>query len=105
MFGSREELMTWVQNVARSQGFVIVTKRSRPSYIGYISKIVLGCDCGGVSKSKDVETKKVNCPFELVGKYLKVHDVWILQVVCDDHNHNPTMYMEDHPYAMQLSDD
>ncbi|KAL6501079.1 hypothetical protein OROHE_025276 [Orobanche hederae] len=50
VFRSREDLMTWVQNVARSQGYVIVTKRSKAITIGFISKIVLGCDRGGISK-------------------------------------------------------
>ncbi|KAJ9541940.1 hypothetical protein OSB04_028446, partial [Centaurea solstitialis] len=81
MFRSREELMTWVQNVARSQGFVIVTKRSRPSYLGYISKIVFACDRGGA------------------------HNAWTVRVVCDYHNHEPAMCMEGHSYALRLSND
>ncbi|KAL4558334.1 hypothetical protein LXL04_036532 [Taraxacum kok-saghyz] len=104
VFKSREDLMIWVQNVARSQGYVIVTKRSKAVTKGFISKIVLGCDLGGVSRNKDGDTKKINCPFELVGKYLKAHDRWTLRVKRDEHNHEPSLYMEGHAYAMRLTD-
>ena len=96
--------MIWVQNVARSQGYVIVTKRSKAVTKGFISKIVLGCDIGGVSRNKDKNTKKINCPFELVGKYLKAHDRWTLRVKRDEHNHEPSLYLEGHAYAMRLTD-
>ncbi|XP_022003107.2 uncharacterized protein LOC110900526 [Helianthus annuus] len=107
VFRSRKDLTTWVQNVARSLGFVIVTIRSRTSPVGYISNIVLGCEHGGVSRSKDlgkdIGTKKINCPFKLVGKYSKKNDVWKLKVVCDEHNYPPALYMEGHAQAMKLS--
>ena len=48
--------------------------------------------------------KKINCPFKLTGKYLKAHDGWKLRAVRDEHNHEPSMYMEGHPFAMRLSD-
>ncbi|KAJ9540010.1 hypothetical protein OSB04_026516, partial [Centaurea solstitialis] len=105
VFRSREDLINWVQNVARSQGFIIVTRRSRSTRSSNkISKIVLGCDRGGVPKNKDAETKKINCPFELVGKYLKWHDGWTLRVVRDKHNHEPAMFMEGHSHMMGLSE-
>ncbi|XP_052622040.1 uncharacterized protein LOC128127540 [Lactuca sativa] len=84
VFRYREDLMYWVQNVAHSQGFVIVTKRSRAITIGFISNIVLGSDRGG--------------------KYMKARGFWTLRVVRDEHNHEPSMYMEGHLFAMQLSD-
>ena len=37
---TREDLMTWVQSVARSLGYVIVMKRSKTRF-GYVSKVVL----------------------------------------------------------------
>nr|KAJ0228406.1 hypothetical protein LSAT_V11C100017390 [Lactuca sativa] len=67
--------MTWVQNVARSQGYVIVTKRSKAITKDFISKI-----------------------------YVKAHDGWKLRVVRDEHNHEPSMYIEGHRFTMRLSD-
>nr|KAJ0219272.1 hypothetical protein LSAT_V11C300129580 [Lactuca sativa] len=101
---SRGDLMMWVQNVARSQGYIIVTKRSKAITKDFISKIVLGCDRGGVARNKDAQTKKINCPFKLIGNHLKAHDGWKLRVVCDEHNHEPSIYMEGHPFVMRLSD-
>ena len=105
--------MAWVQNVARSLGYVIVTKRSKTKSSGYVSKVILMCDRGGVYKSRDTGitktstrnsvTKKINCPFELVAKHFKLYDVWTLRVIRDEHNHAPAMHMEGHPYAMRLS--
>ncbi|KAL4562120.1 hypothetical protein LXL04_034314 [Taraxacum kok-saghyz] len=89
VFRSREYLMTWMQNVARSQGS---------------GSVIFGCDIGGVSRHKDAETKNINCAFELVGKYLKAHDGWTLRVVRDEHNHEPSLYMEGHAFAMRLTD-
>ncbi|KAD2393174.1 hypothetical protein E3N88_40151 [Mikania micrantha] len=54
VFKSREKLMTWVQNMARSLGFVIIITRSKKNPIGYMSKIVLGCERGGVSRERCV---------------------------------------------------
>lgn len=45
------------------------------------------------------ETKK-NCSFELIGNYLKARDGWKLRVVCDEHNHEPSMYMKGHSFAV-----
>nr|XP_043627293.1 uncharacterized protein LOC122598879 [Erigeron canadensis] len=108
VFKSCQDLLDWVQNVGRSLGYVIVTKRSK-SQSGYMSKVNLMCDRGGICKSKSsitsIRSKKINCPFELVGKYYKVNDLWVLQVICGKHNHEPALDMEGHPYAMRLSED
>ncbi|KAJ0943530.1 putative methylmalonate-semialdehyde dehydrogenase [Helianthus annuus] len=32
-----------------------------------------------------------------------MYDVWILRVICEDHNHEPTPHVKDHPYARRLS--
>ena len=104
---SREDLMTWVQSVARSLGYVIVTKRSKTRF-GYVSKVVLMCDRGGVPRSindskKDIGAMKIDCPFELAAKYSKMNDFWTLRVVRNEHNHEPATYIEGHPYAMRFS--
>ncbi|KAL8209390.1 hypothetical protein R6Q57_006122, partial [Mikania cordata] len=46
VFGSREEMMDWVQNLAYSLGVVVVTKRSNKRPCGFFYKIVLRCDRG-----------------------------------------------------------
>lgn len=110
MFKSRQELMDWVQSVGRSLGYIIVTRRSNRKLSGVISKVILMCDRGGMYKTKSSirrtrGTRKTNCPFELVGKYYKVHGFWTLKVKCEKHNHEPApLHMKGHPYAMRLSD-
>nr|KAJ0199010.1 hypothetical protein LSAT_V11C600320760 [Lactuca sativa] len=95
VFRSLEDLKNWVQNIARSQGYVIVTKRLKATTFGFKSKVFLCCDRSGIPRSKNAKTKKFNCPFELIAKYLKAQDGWKLQVVRDDHNHEPSIYMEE----------
>lgn len=103
VFKSIEDLKNWVQNVGRSLGYVIVTKRSKANVV------ILKCDRGGIYKSKNISnrntsSKKINCPFELKGKYSKANDFWSLRVLCDMHNHEPAVDMEAHPFARRLSD-
>nr|KAJ0211591.1 hypothetical protein LSAT_V11C400199230 [Lactuca sativa] len=94
VFRSLEDLKNWVQNIARSQGYVTVTKRSKAATFGFKSKVFLCCD-RSIPRNKKSGNKKINCPFELIAKYLKAQDGWKLQVVRDDHNHEPSMYMEE----------
>ncbi|KAD4982125.1 hypothetical protein E3N88_18796 [Mikania micrantha] len=109
VFGSREEMMDWVQNLAYSLGVVVVTKRLNKRPCGFVYKVVLRCDRGGEYKVKDSfrvsSTKKTNCPFELEGQYYDEYDSWTLRVICDEHNHQRVQYMESHPFAKRLSDD
>ncbi|XP_076923561.1 uncharacterized protein LOC143585730 [Bidens hawaiensis] len=109
VFGSHEELMNWVQNLARSLGVVVVTKRSNKYPNGFVYKVVIMCDRGGKYKVKDSSkvsgTKKTDCPFELEGKYSIEYNSWTLTMICDEHNHPPVQHMEGHPYAKRLTDD
>ncbi|KAI3516123.1 hypothetical protein L1887_15033 [Cichorium endivia] len=109
IFKSREELMEWAKNTARSIGYVIITKRTKTYVNGFVYKVILMCDRGGEDKSKDTSrssgSKKNNCKFELEGKYSKKYDQWTLRVICDEHNHPPAEYLEGHPFARRLSDD
>ncbi|KAJ0496301.1 putative transcription factor FAR family [Helianthus annuus] len=107
VFKSREELMEWVRNTRRSLGYAIVTKRSKTKHV-YVSKVVLMCDRGGVYKSvtessKETGTRKINCPFEMVGKYSKENGYWTLKVKHGEHNHPPGEYMEGHPIFKRLT--
>lgn len=107
MFKSRHDLFDWVKKVGRSLGYVIVTRRSKTLPSGVTNRVYLMCDRGGICKSKrsirNSGSKKTNCPFKLIGKYWKTDDVWTLTVMCEKHNHEPSPYMKDHPYAMRLS--
>ncbi|KAI3506403.1 hypothetical protein L1887_28761 [Cichorium endivia] len=108
VFSSRENLVDWVQNVAQSLGYVIVTKRTKTKPSGYVSKVVLMCDRGGVFKGQETSTRntgtrKINCPFELQACYYKLNDVWRLKVKNDQHNHDPATFLEGHPFARRLT--
>ncbi|XP_076952222.1 uncharacterized protein LOC143625890 [Bidens hawaiensis] len=98
VFGSHEELMNWVQNLARSLGVVVVTKRSNKYPNGFVYKVVIMCDRGGKYKVNDSSkvsgTKKTDCPFELEGKYSIEYNSWTLTMICDEHNHPPVQHME-----------
>ncbi|XP_052621560.1 uncharacterized protein LOC128127179 [Lactuca sativa] len=108
VFDSLNELMGWVQNKAFSLGYVIVRRRSKKNENGVVSYVTLICDCGGEYKikatSKNPSTKKINCPFKLVGSYIKQFDGWTLRVKCDQHNHPPAQHMEGHAYARRLKE-
>lgn len=111
VFHSREDLIEWVQQVGRSIGYVIIIKRSVKKPSGVMSRVCFMCDRGGVYRSNKISsrnttTKKINCPFELIGKYEKVHNWWTLRVVCETHNHDHAqhIHMKGHPYAMRLSE-
>nr|KAJ0214077.1 hypothetical protein LSAT_V11C400162320 [Lactuca sativa] len=84
VFRFLEDLKNLIQNIARSQGYVTVTKRSKTTTFKFKSKVFFRCDRSA--------------------KYLKAQDGWKLQVVRDDHNHEPSMYMEGHSIAMRLLD-
>nr|XP_043630185.1 uncharacterized protein LOC122601496 [Erigeron canadensis] len=110
MFKSCQDLIDWVQNVGHSLGYFIVTKRSNAQPSGDVYKVSLMCDRGGIFKSKssirkNTRSKKTNCPFELEGKKSRRHGSWTLRVMCEDHNHEPALHMENHPFAKRLSED
>ncbi|XP_071740326.1 uncharacterized protein [Rutidosis leptorrhynchoides] len=112
VFKSRQELTDWAQNVGRSLGYVVITKRSSTynSSGGVMCKVTLMCDRCGIYKSQSSHrhpklSKKTNCPFKLVGNNSKCSKFWTLKVICEEHNHEPApVHMKGHPYAMRLSD-
>ncbi|KAL4586491.1 hypothetical protein LXL04_011127 [Taraxacum kok-saghyz] len=64
VFTSRENLKEWVDNVARTLGYVVVTKRSKTKLSGYVSKIILVCDRSDVyrgtnTSGRNTGTKKI----------------------------------------------
>nr|KAJ0187958.1 hypothetical protein LSAT_V11C900494390 [Lactuca sativa] len=78
VYGSLNELMGWVQNKIFSLGYVMVRRRSKKNENGMVSYVTLICDRGDEYKikatSKNSGTKKINCPFKLVGSYIKQFD-------------------------------
>ena len=109
MFNSHQDIIDWVQNVGRSLCYIIIIKRSKNNKNGVVSKVIFQCDRGGAYKSTKISsrntgTKKINCPFGLVGKYSSVNDCWTLSVICETHNHAPALHMEGHSYAMRLNE-
>ncbi|GJZ68440.1 FAR1-related sequence 5-like protein [Tanacetum coccineum] len=109
VFWSREDMKNWVKNTAYSLGFVIVIKRSKQCKDGLMNKLVLICDRGGKPRicgsSTNTSSKKTDCPFKLVAKYSLEHGYWTIRVVCDQHNHLPTVNLEGHAYARRLFED
>ncbi|KAL4571506.1 hypothetical protein LXL04_018266 [Taraxacum kok-saghyz] len=74
-FKSRDELVEWTQNTAYSLGYVIVTRRSKAYVNGSVYKVILICDRGREYKATNTirvsGSKKINCNFQLEGKYSK----------------------------------
>ncbi|PWA74776.1 FAR1 DNA binding domain-containing protein [Artemisia annua] len=108
VFKSHQDLIDWVKTTGRSLGYAIVTQRSKKEASGAMTKVMLMCDRGGICKNKkstsNRTSKKINCPFQLVGKYSKMYDSWTLRVKCEKHNHEPTLDMEGHPHANVIAD-
>ncbi|KAK5813797.1 hypothetical protein PVK06_029248 [Gossypium arboreum] len=92
VFESREELMQWVQNMAFSLGYIIVTRRTKAKENGVVSYVTLICDRGSEYKFKESSS------------YLKQYDGWTLRVICDQHNHQPAQHMDGHAYARRLKE-
>ena len=98
---TRKELKDVANEIAGKFYIVLVTKNS------YSSKIRLGCVLGGSYKARKkgtsqkivqnlgvddvldgkIRTRKIGCPFELIGWKDKVTQKWYLRVECGMHNH------------------
>lgn len=72
-----------------------------------IGKVWLRCDRWG--KPRETATvrksgsKKIGCPFKVVGVYSKSRGVFKVEVRCDTHNHPRGQHMEGHAHARRLS--
>ncbi|KAD7116624.1 hypothetical protein E3N88_03892 [Mikania micrantha] len=87
-----EELMTWVKSRALDNRYVVVTGRSKKKKgTDEVNKIWLVCDLGGEHNSTAIlrrtGSKKIGCPFKLIGIYDSDSYGWKLQV----RNENTTM--------------
>ncbi|KAD3067751.1 hypothetical protein E3N88_35631 [Mikania micrantha] len=109
IFISVEELMAWVKSRALDNGYVVVTGRSKKKKgTDEVNKIWLLCDRGGKHNSTAIlrrtGSKKIGCPFKLIGTYDIDSYGWKLQVRNDKHNHEPAQNLEGHPFVRRLSE-
>ncbi|CAL5374942.1 unnamed protein product [Camellia sinensis] len=115
VFKSKEELLSWVQEVGKRNGFVIVIKTSDYGGGRRRPRIYLACERSGQYRvrkklkvdsknmiSKLTGTKKCGCPFDLRAHKLMTDDDWILDVACGVHNHSLAEHLEGHSYAGRL---
>ncbi|KAD3337353.1 hypothetical protein E3N88_32873 [Mikania micrantha] len=81
------------------------TKKSKTT--GSVIKVWLMCDRGGEHNSIAIlrrsGSKKIGCLFQLIGLYNEVRESWKLQVINDNHNHEPAQNLEGHPYARRFT--
>ncbi|KAJ0441648.1 putative transcription factor FAR family [Helianthus annuus] len=104
-FSSCKELVRWVQDTTKDNGYLIVIKRSNKRGENY--KIWSQCTLGGEHKSiatqRKTGSKKIGCPFEMIGFSESSRSVWRIEVMKAKHNHTPIENLEGHAYARRLS--
>lgn len=105
---SLEELIDWVMRIGRENGYVFVKKRTlKGKSLGDIVKVWIACDRGGFHKSKATVrrsgSKKIGCPFELIGERVSNSGEWVIDVRNGLHNHPAAQHPEGHTYARRLS--
>ncbi|KAD5802320.1 hypothetical protein E3N88_13680 [Mikania micrantha] len=103
---SHDELVAWVKSRAVDNGYIVVTARSKKKG-DVVKKVWLVCDRGGEHKTVATRrrsgSKKIGCPFKLVGIYNEKHLVWQLKIRNDEHNHEAAQPLEGHPFVRILS--
>ncbi|KAC9177479.1 hypothetical protein E3N88_46239 [Mikania micrantha] len=107
-FMSEEALLRWVKSRALDNGHIVVKRRTKKSKTtGSVIKVWLMCDRGGEHNSIAIfrrsGNKKIGCPFQLIGLYNEVRESWKLQVINDNHNHEPAQILEGHPYVRRFT--
>ncbi|KAD4386340.1 hypothetical protein E3N88_26509 [Mikania micrantha] len=107
-FMHEEALVGWVKSRALDNGYIVVKRRTKKSKItDSVIKVWLMCDRGGKHNSIAIfrrsGSKKIGCPFQLIGLYNEVRESWKLQVINDNHNHEPAQNLEGHPYVRRFT--
>ncbi|KAD5961823.1 hypothetical protein E3N88_13296 [Mikania micrantha] len=99
---SHDELVSWVKSRAVDNGYIVVTARSKKKG-DVVKNVWLVCDRGGEHKTVATRrrsgSKKIGCPFKLVGVYNEKRLVWQLEVRNDEHNHEAAQHLEGHPFV------
>ncbi|XP_038708499.1 uncharacterized protein LOC120003553 [Tripterygium wilfordii] len=107
VFKSRQSLIDWVQQTRRKLGYIIVIYISDIGGFSKKHRLQVKCDRDGNYQSKkpstkQTSTKKIECSFKLRGRKIKLHDDWVVEVVCPEHNHDPASHMKGHPHVDRL---
>ncbi|KAD2804929.1 hypothetical protein E3N88_38306 [Mikania micrantha] len=107
-FMSEEALVGWVKSRAVDNCYIVVKRRTKKSKTtGSVIKVWLMCDRGGEHNSIAIlrrsGSKKIGFPFQLIGLYNEVRESWKLQVINDNHNHEPAQNLEGHPYVRRFT--
>nr|KAJ0207244.1 hypothetical protein LSAT_V11C500294200 [Lactuca sativa] len=89
--------MDLVQNMVNTLGYVIVIKNYKRNFNVH-TKVHKS------PKKKKQGQKKINCPFSLHGKYSPVDNSWKIKMICEFHNHDPSLYLEGHHYPRRLTE-
>ncbi|CAL5344315.1 unnamed protein product [Camellia sinensis] len=119
VFKSKEELLSWVQDVGRKNGFVIVIKTSDYGGGHRTPRIYLACERSGQCRAheklkgddsnkkivKITGAKKCRCLFEFRARKLIADDNWMVDVACGMHNYAPAKHFEGHSFAERLSEE
>lgn len=96
-----DELVNAVQAHASKEGYAIVKGRSKSikGSDGFNNKVNLLCDRGGLPgpRSNNLKRKrktssiKIDCPFRANAIRRKGSDVWTLEIINGEHNHEATV--------------
>ncbi|KAD5508370.1 hypothetical protein E3N88_16073 [Mikania micrantha] len=97
---SEESLIGWVKGREIDNGYIVAKRRTEKSKTtDSVIKVWLMCDRGGERNSIAIfrrsGSKKIDCPFQLIGLYNEVRESWKLQVINDNHNHEPAQNLEE----------
>lgn len=108
-FGSREELIEHVRNVAMKLGYLLSIKKSKKE-----KTVILGCNRGGIYRDNKNALKEnakrkrrsilTNCPFKVKGRKMK-DSLWVLKTKNDKHNHDPSKDFIPTPPMVRFSEE
>ncbi|KAD2139051.1 hypothetical protein E3N88_30247 [Mikania micrantha] len=103
-----DELVAWMKSRAVNNSYIVVTARSKKKG-DVVKKVWLVCNRSGEHKTVATRrrsgSKKIGCPFKMVGVYNEKRLVWQLEVRNDEHNHEAAQHLEGHPFVRRLSQD
>ncbi|MBW0461262.1 hypothetical protein O181_000977 [Austropuccinia psidii MF-1] len=90
-FHTLELLSQNVHNVARAQGYAVLTLRSNMTH----NQIEIGCDRSGTpsankNPSKTVTSRKLDCPFRLCARKYAKSTTWTVKVKNAEHSQDAT---------------
>lgn len=114
-FDSKEELVSWAQNIAKGLGFVLTVQGSDKITSRLKPRVMLGCDRAGYYREtqrakgwvrknmRKSSSKRCGCPFSIKGQKNAHVDEWNVEVKCGLHNHD-MVHLEAHSYAGKLSE-